>query len=372
MRKLEIVHIISALPFGGVEQNLLRVLPILNADPRFSVSVVCTRERGDLAEPLEKLGVPVTLVKFATRYDPGSLLRLRDHLRARRADGIHCHMRRANTSGHLAAWLAGVPIRVATEHDMCLGKNWRHFLIDRWLLGPLTDAILGVTRGVVEINRERTGLSADKFRVLYLGLDLDRLADRPGRAEARASLGLPAAGAIIGHVGRLHEIKNVPAIVRALAEPALRKATLVIVGDGPERGALEALVKELDLSSRVVFAGWREDLPRVYAALDVMVMASSSEGIATVQMEALATDTPLVSTPVGFALELLTPGVEFISAARPQPDLLAAALAEALRPERAAALRQAGRAAIAAYSIERQAQRMAEIYLELAERHGLA
>jgi glycosyltransferase involved in cell wall biosynthesis len=211
----------------------------------------------------------------------------------------------------------------------------------------------------------------DKYRVMYLGLELDDLARQPGRAEARQALGLPQAVPIVGFVGRLHEVKNVPVIVRAMAEPALHHARLAIVGDGPERQAVEALVRDLGLADRVFFTGYRTDLPTVYAALDALVLASSTEGIATVQMEAVAAGVPLVSTPLGLAAEVFTPGQEYIRVERPEAALLAAGVAAALEPERASRLRAAGHETIQRFSIEAQAAYLEALYTELAARHGI-
>lgn len=366
---LNVVHLISAMPVGGVETNLVRVLPRL-PKARYKVSLVVTRERGYLADELEAKGVPVHLVHQRTRWDPPSLWRLSRHLRAANCHLLHTHMRRANTSGRVAAMLARTPIRVATEHDMRLDKNWRHDRIDRWLANH-TDVILGVTRAVCDINRETAGIPAERFRVMYLGLELDYLAKQPPVATARAALGIPWDGPVIGFVGRLHPIKNVPAIIRALREPGMEAARLAIVGDDSERAPCEALVDELGLRERVVFTGFRDDLPAVFAAIDVMIMASDSEGIATVQMESMAAGVPVVTTPVGLCAEALRAGVEYVEIPAPTPAAIAAGLREALEPTRAEALRTAGRAAIQRFSIEAQVDFLDRLYQELAAKHGL-
>ncbi len=371
MNPLPVVHIISALPVGGVEQNLLRVLPRLDPN-RFRPCVVCLRERGELAAAMEAAGVPVHLVRLRTRYDPGSLWQLSRMLRTLEARVVHCHMRRANTSGRLAALLAGVPVRIATEHDMAVDKSWRHLQVDR-LLAHLTDRIVAVTSAVARINGQRARIPAHKFCVIYHGCTLDPPRANLSPAEARRQLGLPAAGPLVGYVGRLHAIKNAEAIVRAFAEPPLAGASLVLVGDGAERERLVDLVQALDLSARVHLLGFRtrEDLPLVYAALDALVLASTSEGFGLVLVEALAAGVPLVTTPVGVAGEALDAGREYVRVDRPAPDAIAAALAEALDPERAAELRQAGLAAAARFSLDAQVQALEGLYLECARHRGV-
>lgn len=373
MRQLRVIHLISALPYGGVETNLHRVLPLLQGD-EFKISIVTMREKGDMAPQLEAVGIPVELIYQRTRYSPTSLWQLSRYFKNEQVDIVHCHMRRANTSGRIAAILAGVPIRIATEHDMILGKNWRHHLVDR-LLSRYTDAVLGVTKAVNEINHRHAGIPREIMRVMYLGLELDRFAATPPQTKARRTLGidLDCNEPVVGFIGRLHAIKNVDQLIRAMAEPILRdkKCRLFIVGDGPCRADLEALTDQLSLQERVFFAGFRDDLPTCYAALDCLVLPSSSEGIATVQMEAMACSVPLVTTPVGFSAEVQTAGKEYIEVDSPTPDLLAKGIAEALNPTRAASLRQAGLESISQFSIQSQANWLRDLYLEYATKHEL-
>lgn len=369
MTPVPVVHIIGALPVGGVERNMLRVLPRLDRD-RFRVSVVCLRERGDLADSMEEAGVPVTLVPMRTRYDPVSLWRLRGHLLREGAKIVHCHMRRANTSGRIAAFLAGVPVRIATERDMGLGKSRKHYLVDRWLAG-WTDAIVCVTRGVAEHNRARSGIAPETFRVLYNGLDLERFAVLPSPAKARAAFGLPEDATVIGVVGRLDPIKNVDAVIRAMMDPRLADAHLLVVGDGRLRGELETLARDLGIAKRIRFAGFRDDLPSVYAALDAAILASSSEGIANVQLETLAAGVPLVSTPVGIAHEAMADAGCYIEIPSPMPTEIADGLAGVLEPELANRLREAGRKAVQPFAIEEQVCQFESLYESLLGEKGL-
>ncbi len=368
MRPLRVIHVVSALPMGGVEQNLLRVLPQLDRE-RFAVSVVCIRSLDELAPAMREAGVPVDLVKVASRYAPLSLWRLSGFFRKEAADIVHCHMRRANTTGRIAAILGQVPVRIATEHDMVVDKTWRHFLVDR-MLAKRSDCILAVTRAVAEANRIKAGIPGDKFRVIYHGLDLNDFTDMPARSEARTRLDLPQDARIAGFVGRLHRIKNVDRIIRAMALAGLEDVVLAIVGDGEERPALERLTAQCGLTGRVRFLGFRDDLRMVYAALDTLVLASKSEGFGLVMIEALAAGIPLVSTVVGLAGEALEAENEYVRIKHPEPAELAAGIAAALEPERSRNLRRAGLKAARRFSLERQVEEIQALYTELAEQKG--
>jgi teichuronic acid biosynthesis glycosyltransferase TuaC len=139
------------------------------------------------------------------------------------------------------------------------------------------------------------GVEPERVRTLRNGVDLVRFAPRD-RDAARARLGVD--GCVILSVGHLIERKGHHLVIEAVAK--LREARLLIAGEGPERGALEALIERLGVGDRVQLLGQRphEELPELYSAADVLVLASSREGWANVLLEAMACGTPVVASDV--------------------------------------------------------------------------
>ncbi|MDB5689169.1 MAG: glycoside hydrolase [Sphingomonas bacterium] len=146
------------------------------------------------------------------------------------------------------------------------------------------------------------GMAADKIRVHYTGVDLDAFRPRE-RSAAKAALGLT--GPLLLSVGYLIDRKGQQIAVAAM--PAIPDATLLIVGQGPARAALEAQVAALGLRDRVRLLGPlpHEALPALFAAADVMVLPSVAEGLANAWVEALASGTPVVTADVGGAREVI-------------------------------------------------------------------
>jgi glycosyltransferase involved in cell wall biosynthesis len=146
------------------------------------------------------------------------------------------------------------------------------------------------------------GVPGEKIRVHYTGVDLDRfvIADR---AAAKAALGVT--GPLIVCAGYLIERKGQTLVVDAMRD--LPDATLLLVGDGPARQALEAQITAASLGDRVRLLGPKphEALPALFAAADVSVLPSASEGLANVWVESLACGTPIVIADVGGARELV-------------------------------------------------------------------
>jgi glycosyltransferase involved in cell wall biosynthesis len=180
----------------------------------------------------------------------------------------------------------------------------------------------------------KMGMEAEKIRVHYTGVDLERF-EIADRAAAKEALGFE--GPVILCVGALIPRKGQELLVQAL--PRLPGVTLLFAGQGQYRRALEKQAEELGVDRRIGFLGSvpHDRLPRIYAAADVMALPSSSEGLANAWVEALACGTPIVITDVGGARELLD---------RPEaghivdrdPDAIAAAIGDLLTnpPEREA------------------------------------
>ena len=151
-------------------------------------------------------------------------------------------------------------------------------------------AALGLPRERITLHR--TGLDATRFRPL-------------DRAACRARLGLPQDRPVLVTVGALIPRKGQRFAIEALA--ALPEAVLVLAGAGPDEAMLRRLAAQLGLGERVRFAGAvpHHDLPVLLSAADLFVLPTSSEGLANAWIEALACGTPVITTPIPGAVELL-------------------------------------------------------------------
>ena len=181
------------------------------------------------------------------------------------------------------------------------------------------------------------GVPGSRVEVLRNGVDLKLFAPQD-RAVARRELGLHPDAPIVLSVGSLIPVKAVDLVVRATA--ALARATLVIVGDGPEKPALQRLARDLSLEQRVRFLGAMAQprLASAYNAADVLVLASVREGFPNVLLEALACGTPIVATAVGGMPEIVRAPAAGRLVQERTPEAIAAALHAVLAnpPARAA------------------------------------
>jgi glycosyltransferase involved in cell wall biosynthesis len=196
----------------------------------------------------------------------------------------------------------------------------------------------------------------EKIAVIPYGLDLSLLRPSPGaRDRIRRELGVEGR-ILLGAVGRLHWVKNYPALLQAFAAIAGERAdlSLVVAGEGPERGRLAETTSALSIGNRVQFLGFRRDVIDLLSSLDLLVHASLVECSVQVVAEAFALRRPVVSTDVGGAAELVENGINGYLVPPGDADALGRALRTMLaRRSDWTAMGEAGRARVEKNSAER-------------------
>ena len=367
------IHVI--LLTAGLEQRGYRTRLLVGQEaPREGNMLPFAAERGVACEPIPGLGREIApLSDFRAFW---SLYRL---LREFRPEIVHTHTAKAGLLGRLAARLAGVPIVVHTFHGHVLhgyfGRAKSAFF--RWLetaLARLADRLVAVSEAVKQDLVALGVAPAERIRVVPLGLDLAHLLRPLPRGRLREAGQVPAEAPLVGMVGRLVPIKDVPTFLQAavLVRKARPDSHFALVGDGEERSLLEGECRRLGLAETVAFHGWRRDLAAVYGDLDVVVNASRNEGTPVALIEALAAARPVVATRVGGTPDVLGDG-RFGRLVPPgDPEALARAILETLDdPLDADRRARAGQASVLArFSSSRLIDDVDALYRELLARRS--
>ncbi|MFF8864459.1 glycosyltransferase [Streptomyces sp. NPDC015139] len=362
------LHIITGLGVGGAEQQLrllLRHLPV-------RCDVVTLTDPGPVAAGLAADGVRVVDLGMTGNRDLAALPRLARIVRRGRYDLVHTHLYRACLYGRIAARLAGVRAVVATEHSLgdsqMEGRPLTAGVRGLYLLGErLGRSTVAVSPTVAE-RLGRWGVPGPRITVVPNGIDRARFAfDPAARRRVRDELGLGADAFVVGGIGRLAPGKRFDVLIHALAGlPA--DCRLLLVGGGPEEGALRQAARAAGVADRVLFAGERPylpdgspgpALPALASAMDVLASPSPEEAFGLAAVEALAAGLPVRYTSCP-ALQDLPPEAA-PDAVRVPCD--AGAYARALAAVRAAGPgpRTAPEAA-RHYCITRSAARLMEVY----------
>ena len=292
---MNIVHTESSLGWGGQE---IRVLSESQGFMRrgHAVRLICPPEARIHAEA-PRWGVPVVSLPIAHKR-PRGLAALHGWLKANRCDVLSTHSSTDSWLSALALRFLGRPVpMVRTRHISApVPLNWP----TRWLYTSATERIVTTGEALKQELVRRNGFPAERIDSVPTGVDGNRY--RPGdRAAARAALKLPQDRLIVGIVATLRSWKGHRFLVDALPENAM----LVIVGDGPVRGPLEAQVDERGIRSRTLFAGNQADVVPWLQSFDVFALPSyANEGVPQALSQAMLAGLPCVTTSVGSIGEL--------------------------------------------------------------------
>jgi glycosyltransferase involved in cell wall biosynthesis len=360
--RLSIVHAIARLNVGGAALHVIELAAGQRARGHRAVIVAGTLADGE--ESMEyvahDLGVPVVRLGALQRElspvaDVTAVRELRRTITRRQADVLHTHTAKAGATGRIAAKLSrsGWPrTTVHTFHGHVLSgyfspRRERMFIQVERLLAHSSGAIVAVSDEVRD-DLVRLGVAPlEKIAVIPYGFDLSGL-ERPDETERRRrrkAIHLEQDAFVVGWAGRLTPIKRPHDIIRTLAE--LRStgidASLVIVGDGPDRTSVEALAAELGVDEHCRFLGYRRDMSHWYGILDAFLLTSENEGTPVVAIEALASECPVVATDAGGTATVVREGSSGYLAPIGETGMLASRLRSlATNPELARSFGRAG------------------------------
>lgn len=388
MGRVRVIQAIARLNIGGAASHVVLLCAGMQRRyPAILAAGAKSPHEGDMSPFAREHGVTVVRVPGLARA-----VRLFDDVRAfwflwrlcrrLKPDVVHTHTAKAGTLGRLAAWLAGVPVRVHTFHGHVFRGNFSrrqtaiYVAIER-ALARITSRIIAISpRQAADLQRH-LGVSADRLAVIPLGYDLrpftsaDSAKAAEGRRRFRAAVGATDSDTVIVIVARLTAIKNQALALRAFARLAVdgpRRPLLVLVGGGEDEPALRALARELGIADRVRFAGWwtGDDLPAVYHGADLVALSSENEGTPVCLIEALAAGRAAIATDVGGVADVLEEGRLGLVVPPGRVDAFAAGLARLLEPaERARFEREDRSSVFARYGLERLALDVSALYDQL-------
>ncbi len=279
-----------------------------------------------------------------------------------------------------AARLLRIPVAIHSEHgygfEMLREMPIRRRLLRRGIYA-MADAVLTVSQDLRRYHAEQAWMPLERVRVIPNGVDTQRFSPRPDiRPSLRKQFGLPAESFVVGSVGRMVPIKDQSTLLKAAEILALRGEDIrvLLVGSGPELIRLQRYVESsAGLSGRVLFVGSTDHVPELLNVMDVFVLPSICEGMSNTLLEAMASGLPVVATRVGGNPEVVEEdrsGWLFLPG--DVEDLAGRLQRLACHREVGCKLGAAARQrAIEHFSLERMLEDYRNLYLELADRHGL-
>lgn len=345
IRILYLIDEIESAEAGGTERQILQMIRHLR-DAGFQPELCVLRGTDWLTEA--DAGCPVRLChvrRLRSLRGAAELWRLRTWMKKRGFDVVQTFFPESNLIGPILSRLAGVPIVLGSRRNM---NYWMssQFAAAQRLANRFVTRLVANSEAVRDLVVRMEGIPASKVDVLYNGIDVERF--RPSverRAQTRSSLGLTEADQLIGNVASLRPVKGVLLFVSAAIQVAreFRAAHFLLVGEGPQRAEIEAMIRGSGFAPRFYLAGRQADVAPYLNACDIAVLSSESEGLSNSVLEYMAAGLPCVVTDVGGNREALgNDGAEFVPYG--DANALATAISSLLRdPERRAKFSQAGR-----------------------------
>ena len=349
---IRVVHVVISLAPGGLERMVVDLANARNRRQPGSTLICCLDEAGELARQVE--GDAVICMHANRARSPFDLLAVRklrallSEVRGQRTPNIG--LRSEATGGrvergtpnaeqrtrnqellptilhahNMAAWQYGVLATIGTGVKLVYtqhGANLHNLgFVNRMrsqLLARFTDRIVAVSASTAQTMAEKQGISRDEIIVIPNGVPAGKgvssvecrvLAPTTVASTFRVKLGIPLTAFVVGSVGRFSPEKNYPLLVRAFAafRAACPNGFLVLVGDGPCRGEIEATLREYGVAGSCLLPGMQADVKPWLEAMDVFCLSSSTEGMSISLLEAGAVGLPSVVTDVGANSEIVS------------------------------------------------------------------
>ncbi len=386
-KTFRVLHPITRLIIGGAQENTMYTAAMLDKS-RFQTSVVSgpqTGSEGSLIEEVRARGVPLSILpelvrEVNPRNDLRALWKLSKMMRQEGCTIVHTHSSKAGILGRLAARLAGVPIIVHTIHgwsfhDYMAPKVRLTYIFLERLAASLSDTMIVVAQQDIAKGVKHGIGRPDQYRLIRSAIPLEEFDPmKYDRLTARDELGLARDAFVVGNVGRFSAQKNPLDWVRVAGAVSRRlpQARFLLVGDGPLRAQVEALLAQEGISSQTLLTGLRRDVGRMMAAMDVFLLTSLWEGLPRVIPQAMAMGLPVVANRADGTADAVIDGeTGFLFEAGDTAGMSAAVMILCEHPEARQAFGRSGQVvARRDFDLRQMVHQIDALYTELLQRKG--
>jgi glycosyltransferase involved in cell wall biosynthesis len=373
-QRIKLLQLLTNFHIGGTERQVANLALGIDSS-HFDLHLACLKHSGELLAELETLQVPRMEFRIGPLYSPKTLwqgIRLARYVRQNLIQIVHSYGFYPNVFTVPVARMAGASIVVASIRDTgdLLTPFQRHV---QKMACRMADCIL-VNAEAIRQSLIEQGYDPNNIVVIRNGITPSRFEKSQRGAAIRQELGLPPSARLVGVFSRLNRMKGVHFFLEAAKILAGRypDVRFLVVGDGGVRKELEEQARSLGLNERIVFTGFRGDIPDLLAEAAISVLPSLSEGISNTLLESMSAGVPVIATRVGGNPEVVEEGVSGLLVPPRDPAALAAAAARLLDDEDfALKLGQAGARRVSElFSIESSVHQTEHLYQQLVAAKG--
>lgn len=360
-----VLHIQKVKYIAGSENHLLMLLPRLHEygyEPKMLILADSEDRPEAFCQRMRASGIPTEVMGIRGDLDVLLLWRLRQYIHQGDFDLIHTHLFHADLYGSLAGRLANISTIISTHHGF---NTWRSNKFYAWLdrlVARFQKSIITISNAIGQWLVKVEGLPAEKMVTIHYGLDADVF-----RAQANNKpIALDVSSPIIGTVSRLISSKGIDILLQAFAQVSKTypNASLIIVGDGPERDSLHRLTNQLQIAQKTHFLGNRDDVSSLMREFELFVFPTFGEGFGLVLLEAMAWGKPIAATDVMAIPEIVIPGETGLLVPQRDSILMAEAIVTLLDDEKYARyLGRKGKERLEeVFTVDRMVEQTAQLY----------
>lgn len=311
MPKINVLHIIGSLQYGGAEKLLVTLLKKFDKE-KYKFTVCCLDGGGPLESEIDNLDIDVIKLGMSKTSFPFAFCKLLWMMKTKKIKIVHTHLYGSGYWGRIAAKMVGVPIIITGEYGLTLWKKRRHILFER-LANCFTD--MRITDGEdIRRNRiTREKIDPQKIITILGGVDIDRFDPSVNVDIERKELNFTQNTFCVGTLSRLVQLKGLNYLLEATKEiiDVFPTVLFLIAGDGPARKELEDYAIRLGIEKNIIFTGYCSENQKVkmLALMDIFVTPSTLEGGVPVSLlEAIAMQKPIIATAVGAIPDVIKNG----------------------------------------------------------------
>jgi glycosyltransferase involved in cell wall biosynthesis len=320
--RIRLLKFPTLFAIGGTERHVMNFVANLDS-ARFDLRLACLKRVGEFLREIEERRVPLRDYPIDRLYGPRALVqqcRFAADVRRDRIQIVHTYGFYPNVFGIAAARAAGADLVIASIRDTGVYLSAMQKRAQK-LACRFADLVL-VNADAIKRTLIDEGYRADRIQVIRNGVSPNAFVERRGGARLRRQLGIPPDAPVVGMLSRLNKLKGVDDFLEAATRVVARvpAARFLLIGDGvmvsggrnARHGSygesLQQTAQQLGLADRLVFTGFRLDVPELLAQCDVSVLPSHSEGLSNTLLESMAAGVPVVATNVGGNPEVVQEG----------------------------------------------------------------
>lgn len=301
---MKILHVTNNLGSGGAEKLLEESLPLINNIEGVKADVLLLTDKGNVFdENLKKSGVKVDVVSIRNLYNPANIYYIKKRIVEGDYDIVHAHLFPAFYWVAIASRLIikNKPKFVMTEHSTHNKRREKKYLryVEKFMYSSY-DKIISISQQAQEnlikwLKPKPKDMG--KFIVIQNGINIEKFMEAKAYSKDEINSKFTQDTKLICMVGRFSEQKDQATLIKAMKElPS--NVHLLLIGEGPLKEKNQSLAKEIGVEDKVHFLGFRNDIPRILKAVDIVVLSSHWEGLPLAAVEGMAAGKPVIASDV--------------------------------------------------------------------------